>query len=216
MLLSVPRADGSGDSDACLFEATCLPCGLEFRKSSSGLQRNRPTASDMRVVGSDCSGGVRAFQSRADMGTLPEVDFLPDDREMAMIGARLRRLRKEHGFTLRQVADAVDITERALAKIEKNEAVPGGDTWAKLADYFGVKMDDLREPRDPVGSESPGQLVARLTAAAQTAQTAVDKTERQMALSEMRRLYAVLAQSEVERVDTERSSAASAKKSRKK
>lgn len=125
-----------------------------------------------------------------------------------MIGSRLRRVRLERELTLRDVAAAVGITERALAKIEKNESVPGGDTWEKLADFFGMKMDDFREPKAAAPAD-PVQLQNKLTDAAHRSQVGATKVERQAALAEMRQLYSLLANAEAERVDTERSSEAS-------
>lgn len=128
-----------------------------------------------------------------------------------MIGTRLRRFRLERDLTLRDVAAAVGITERALAKIEKNESVPGGDTWEKLADFFQMKMDDFREPKATAPAD-PAQIQNKLTAAALRSQVGATKAERQAALAEVRQLYSLLASAEAERVDTERSSEASASK----
>lgn len=116
---------------------------------------------------------------------------------MSKIGKQLRRFRLERGLTHRDLAREVGITETAVSNIERDKSEPNGDTWEKLADALGVKMDDLREPREPV---SPSDLEAKLMDAAKRAQGG-DAS----ALAEMRRLYSQLGQADAARVESERS-----------
>ena len=59
------------------------------------------------------------------------------------IGSRLRELRKEHGETQLQVAQAVGMGDRHYQRIENDEGLPGLEILCALADHFGVSMDYL-------------------------------------------------------------------------
>lgn len=56
---------------------------------------------------------------------------------------RLKILRKEKGMTQTQVADAVGLGRQAYAYYEKGEREPSTETLCKLADFFGVTVDEL-------------------------------------------------------------------------
>lgn len=61
----------------------------------------------------------------------------------------LRRLRKTKGLTQTQLADAVGLGRQAYAYYEKGEREPSLETLGKLADFFGVSVDELlgRSPK---------------------------------------------------------------------
>ena len=52
-------------------------------------------------------------------------------------------LRKNKGLTQTQVADAVKLGRQAYAYYEKGERAPSPETLCKLADFFGVTVDEL-------------------------------------------------------------------------
>lgn len=56
---------------------------------------------------------------------------------------RLKELRKKQKLTQQQVADAVGIGMQAYAYYEKEERDPSPDTLCRLADFFGVTVDEL-------------------------------------------------------------------------
>lgn len=58
-------------------------------------------------------------------------------------GERLRALRLEKNFTLRELAKELDISFSALGKYERNEHQPDFETLEKIADYFNVSIDYL-------------------------------------------------------------------------
>lgn len=60
-----------------------------------------------------------------------------------IFGERLRALRSEKKFTLRELAKELDISFSALGKYERNEHQPDFDTLEKIADYFDVSIDYL-------------------------------------------------------------------------
>lgn len=56
---------------------------------------------------------------------------------------KLKILRKAKKLTQKQVADAVGIGMQAYAYYEKAEREPSQETLIKLADFFGVTVDEL-------------------------------------------------------------------------
>lgn len=56
-------------------------------------------------------------------------------------GLELRRLRG--GRPVREVADAVGISESALRMVELGQRNPRDDTKIKLAKYYGVSVQDI-------------------------------------------------------------------------
>jgi len=53
------------------------------------------------------------------------------------------QLRRERGLTQRQVAEAVGIRQSAYAMIESGHRHPRKAIEKKLADFFGVTVDEL-------------------------------------------------------------------------
>lgn len=56
---------------------------------------------------------------------------------------RLKELRKKQKLTQQQVADAVGIGMQAYAYYEKEERDPSPDILCRLADFFGVTVDEI-------------------------------------------------------------------------
>lgn len=59
------------------------------------------------------------------------------------IGTIIMRLRKEHGMTQEQLANALGITFQAVSKWENGVSSPDISTLPLLADLFGVSVDQL-------------------------------------------------------------------------
>jgi transcriptional regulator with XRE-family HTH domain len=108
---------------------------------------------------------------------------------MLKIGRQMRRVRTERGFTHRQLAQAVGVTEGTISRIENDQSEPSAGTMAAIADFLGVTMDELRDAAPE--STQPSELEALLIAAAQRAQAGD-----QAALLEMRRIASALGQAE--------------------
>lgn len=68
------------------------------------------------------------------------------------IGERLSALRKEKKLTLRELSEKVGITAAALSSYEKGQKEPSLSFAIKLADFYGVSLDDLCD-REPVTNE---------------------------------------------------------------
>ena len=59
------------------------------------------------------------------------------------IGSVLRELRQKKGVNLSQAAEAAGMTSPALSYYEKDEKDPSLEYAIKLADYYGVTLDEL-------------------------------------------------------------------------
>ena len=55
----------------------------------------------------------------------------------------LTGLRKKNGLTQAQIAQELNITQRAYAHYEKGDREPNIDTLIRLADKYGVPIDVL-------------------------------------------------------------------------
>lgn len=62
---------------------------------------------------------------------------------MDKLGENLLRLRKEAGKTLRDVASSVGLTATALASYENGSKTPLLSNALKLAEYYGVTVEEL-------------------------------------------------------------------------
>ena len=56
---------------------------------------------------------------------------------------RLRQLREKHGYTQKQLANAVHLSKNAICNYEKNVNLPNIETLMLLADIFNVPVDYL-------------------------------------------------------------------------
>lgn len=56
---------------------------------------------------------------------------------------RLRQLREKHGYTQKQLADAVHLSKNSICNYEKNVNLPNIETLMSLADIFNVTVDYL-------------------------------------------------------------------------
>ena len=59
------------------------------------------------------------------------------------IGTNIRRLRQNKGITQEQLGDAVGVSGQAVSKWENESTLPDILSLPKLADYFGISIDDL-------------------------------------------------------------------------
>ncbi|WP_420113453.1 helix-turn-helix domain-containing protein [Pseudactinotalea sp.] len=76
-----------------------------------------------------------------------------------MLGDRLRELRSARGLTLRQLADATDLSAGLLSQVENGRTDPSIETLRRLAKVFDSDLADLfREPDAPeVHLSRPGE-----------------------------------------------------------
>ena len=55
----------------------------------------------------------------------------------------LKTLRKKNKLTQRAVAEALHISQTSVSKYETGEALPDIETLVKMADFFGVSLDEF-------------------------------------------------------------------------
>ncbi|MBQ3861956.1 MAG: helix-turn-helix transcriptional regulator [Clostridia bacterium] len=59
------------------------------------------------------------------------------------IGDRIRELRRQCGLTQKQTADALGVTQQAVCRWERNQALPGAAHLRPLASLLGTTADAL-------------------------------------------------------------------------
>ena len=59
------------------------------------------------------------------------------------MGEIISTLRKEKGLTQKEVADRLNITDKAVSKWERDLACPDTQTIPKLAEILGVSLEEL-------------------------------------------------------------------------
>ena len=74
-----------------------------------------------------------------------------------MFQDNLISLRKLHGFSQDELAEKIGVTRQTLSKYETGESLPDIERCKRLADIFGVSLDDLAnyEPEDNLGLGVP-------------------------------------------------------------
>lgn len=56
---------------------------------------------------------------------------------------RLKSLRNQRKLTQRNIAEIFHISQTSVSKYERREAVPDLELIVKMADFFGVSLDDF-------------------------------------------------------------------------
>ena len=59
------------------------------------------------------------------------------------LGEKIKALRKARGLTQAQLAEKLDITDRAISKWETGKAMPDSDIMLDLCDILGIKVNEL-------------------------------------------------------------------------
>jgi transcriptional regulator with XRE-family HTH domain len=66
------------------------------------------------------------------------------------VGARIAELRGERGVSQRRLAEVISVDPSAMSRIEAGERGLAVDELVRIADFFGVRTDDLlRRAVDP-------------------------------------------------------------------
>ncbi len=60
-----------------------------------------------------------------------------------MFGDNLKKLRKEHGISQKELAEKLFISQQAVAKWESDKASPNPEMVARIAELFGTTTDRL-------------------------------------------------------------------------
>ena len=56
---------------------------------------------------------------------------------------RLKQLKSEHKVTQKEIAKAINISDRAYRNLESGISVPNMDTLVAIADFYSVSLDYL-------------------------------------------------------------------------
>ena len=60
-----------------------------------------------------------------------------------MFGDRLKLLRKNSGYTQKELGEKLNVSGRVIGYYESNERFPDKDTLTDIADFFNVSVDYL-------------------------------------------------------------------------
>lgn len=60
-----------------------------------------------------------------------------------MFSERLRKLRKERNYSQASLAEALFVSQQAVARWETDKATPNPDTLARLVELFDISADEL-------------------------------------------------------------------------
>lgn len=66
-----------------------------------------------------------------------------ENERAAMIGKRLKELRKQKGVTGMKVAEDIGCTKQCLYAYERGQRIPRDPMKYKLAEYYGVGVYEL-------------------------------------------------------------------------
>ena len=77
---------------------------------------------------------------------------------------RLREIRRKHGVTLLQVAEAVKLSVSYLSDLERGRAKPSLDTLERLADYYKMSVTDVMSGIEGWGTHSTESLAPGILA----------------------------------------------------
>lgn len=75
--------------------------------------------------------------------------------------ARLKELRKEHGFSQQEVADKLNISRQAVSKWENGSSYPDIDNLRLLSHLYNVSLDNFFEEKQTVDLEKPEDLAVK-------------------------------------------------------
>jgi transcriptional regulator with XRE-family HTH domain len=100
------------------------------------------------------------FEARAEECAVPKHKVPTDTDET--FGQRLARLRKEHGYSQRDLAAELDISQRMLAYYESQSEHPPTKLLPRLVEVLGVTADELLGISAPKQRRAPdGRLWRR-------------------------------------------------------
>ena len=63
--------------------------------------------------------------------------------EPKILGANIRKYRKQIGITQEQLGRDIGLTASAISNIECGRSVPSVDTLCRFSELFGVKVDTI-------------------------------------------------------------------------
>ena len=70
------------------------------------------------------------------------------------IGSRLSELRKKYGYTQKQLAEALNLSQQRVSNIERNTTAPDVEFLHGAADLYKISLDELIGRRTLITEES--------------------------------------------------------------
>lgn len=75
------------------------------------------------------------------------------------LGARIAALRKTSGMTQLELAEKMGVTDKAVSKWERDLSCPDINSLPKLAEIFGISVDDLMQAKGaPEQAAAPSKV----------------------------------------------------------
>lgn len=84
------------------------------------------------------------------------------------MGSKISVLRKEGGMTQAELAEKMNVTDKAVSKWERNLSCPEVNSLPRLAEIFGISVDELMTA-DTLGNTAAEDITDEAADAGQTA-----------------------------------------------
>ena len=75
-------------------------------------------------------------------------------------GTMIAALRKERGMTQLELAEQMGVTDKAVSKWERDLSFPDVSSLPRLAEIFGISLDELMQGKEQTGSQNTGEKAA--------------------------------------------------------
>ena len=75
-------------------------------------------------------------------------------------GTMIAALRKERGMTQLELAEQMGVTDKAVSKWERDLSFPDVSSLPRLAEIFGISVDELMQGKEQTGSQTTGEKAA--------------------------------------------------------
>ena len=104
-----------------------------------------------------------------------------EDAPYKEFAERLTKLRAEAGLTRAELGEKIGVAGRSIINYENGERIPYGDTCAKMAQVFGITVDELLGVENPELEMSKAKAIDEMgrifgSTSARSAQTYIDGT----------------------------------------
>lgn len=79
--------------------------------------------------------------------------------EKMSLGSMIAELRKEKGLTQLELAEKMNVTDKAVSKWERDLSIPDAASMPRLAEILGITVDDLMNGRKPKKAKSADDIL---------------------------------------------------------
>ena len=78
------------------------------------------------------------------------------------LGMMIAELRKENGMTQLELAEKMGVTDKAVSKWERELSCPDVNTLPKLAEIFGISVDELMQVKSATSDQAEKKDISKL------------------------------------------------------